>query len=119
MTPPIGIALSTLLFKNRFTKSEQQTTVTNFIMGMSFITEGAIPFAASDPLRIIPPCVVGSAVAGALSMAFGCGSRAPHGGLFVIGIIENAPMFLVALVIGAVITMAGIILLKKPLNTEK
>ena len=103
MTPPIGIALSTLLFKNRFTKSEQQTTVTNFIMGMSFITEGAIPFAASDPLRIIPPCVVGSAVAGALSMAFGCGSRAPHGGLFVIGIIENAPMFLVALVIGAVI----------------
>ena len=119
MTPPIGIALSTLLFKNRFTKSEQQTTVTNFIMGMSFITEGAIPFAASDPLRIIPPCVVGSAVAGALSMAFGCGSRAPHGGLFVIGIIENAPMFLVALVIGAVITMAGIVLLKKPLNTEK
>ena len=113
MTPPIGIALSTLLFKNRFTKSEQQTTVTNFIMGMSFITEGAIPFAASDPLRIIPPCVVGSAVAGALSMAFGCGSRAPHGGLFVIGIIENAPMFLVALVIGAVITMAGIVLLKK------
>ena len=119
MTPPIRIALSTLLFKNRFTKSEQQTTVTNFIMGMSFITEGAIPFAASDPLRIIPPCVVGSAVAGALSMAFGCGSRAPHGGLFVIGIIENAPMFLVALVIGAVITMAGIVLLKKPLNTEK
>ena len=119
MTPPIGIALSTLFFKNRFTKSEQQTTVTNFIMGMSFITEGAIPFAASDPLRIIPPCVVGSAVAGALSMAFGCGSRAPHGGLFVIGIIENAPMFLVALVIGAVITMAGIVLLKKPLNTEK
>ena len=119
MTPPIGIALSTLFFKNRFTKSEQQTTVTNFIMGMSFITEGAIPFAASDPLRIIPPCVVGSAVAGALSMAFGCGSRAPHGGLFVIGIIENAPMFLVALVIGAVITMAGIVFLKKPLNTEK
>ena len=119
MTPPIGIALATLFFKNRFTKSEQQTTVTNFIMGMSFITEGAIPFAASDPLRIIPPCVVGSAVAGALSMAFGCGSRAPHGGLFVIGIIENAPMFLVALVIGAVITMVGIVLLKKPLNAEK
>lgn len=119
MTPPIGIALATLFFKNRFTKSEQQTTITNFIMGMSFITEGAIPFAASDPLRIIPPCVVGSAVAGALSMAFGCGSRAPHGGLFVIGIIENAPMFLVALVIGAVITMAGIVILKRPLNVEK
>lgn len=119
MTPPIGIALATLFFKNRFTKSEQQTTITNFIMGMSFITEGAIPFAASDPLRIIPPCVVGSAVAGALSMAFGCGSRAPHGGLFVIGIIENAPMFLVALVVGAVITMAGIVILKRPLKEEK
>ena len=119
MTPPIGIALATLFFKNRFTKSEQQTTITNFIMGASFITEGAIPFAASDPLRIIPPCVVGSAVAGAISMAFGCGSRAPHGGLFVIGIIENAPMFLLALAIGAVITMAGIVLLKRPLKTEK
>ena len=119
MTPPIGIALATLFFKNRFTKSEQQTTITNFIMGASFITEGAIPFAASDPLRIIPPCVVGSAVAGAISMAFGCGSRAPHGGLFVIGIVENAPMFLLALAIGAVITMAGIVLLKRPLKTEK
>lgn len=116
MTPPIGIALATLFFKNRFTKSEKQTTVTNFIMGLSFITEGAIPFAASDPLRIIPPCVVGSAVAGALSMAFGCGSRAPHGGIFVIGIIDNAPMFLAALVIGAVVTMAGITVLKKPLK---
>lgn len=116
MTPPIGIALATLFFKNRFTKSEKQTTVTNFIMGLSFITEGAIPFAASDPLRIIPPCVAGSAVAGALSMAFGCGSRAPHGGIFVIGIIDNAPMFLAALVIGAVVTMAGIAVLKKPLK---
>lgn len=119
MTPPIGIALATLFFKNRFTKSEKQTTVTNFIMGLSFITEGAIPFAASDPLRIIPPCVAGSAVAGALSMAFGCGSRAPHGGIFVIGIIDNAPMFLVALVIGAIVTMAGIVILKKPLGVEK
>ena len=119
MTPPIGIALATTFFKNRFTKSEKQTTVTNYIMGLSFITEGAIPFAASDPLRIIPPCVVGSAVAGALSMAFGCGSRAPHGGIFVIGIVENAPMFLLALAIGAVVTMAGIILLKKPLPVEK
>lgn len=118
MTPPIGIALATTFFKNRFTKSERQTTVTNYIMGLSFITEGAIPFAASDPLRIIPPCVVGSAVAGALSMAFGCGSRAPHGGLFVIGIIENAPMFLVALVAGAVVTMIGIVLLKRPLKEE-
>lgn len=119
MTPPIGIALATLLFKNRFTKSEKQTTVTNFIMGLSFITEGAIPFAASDPLRIIPPCVIGSAVAGSLSMAFGCGSRAPHGGIFVAGIIDHAPMFLVALAIGSVVTMAGIVLLKKPLPADK
>lgn len=118
MTPPIGIALATTFFKSRFTKSEQQTSITNYIMGLSFITEGAIPFAASDPLRIIPPCVVGSAVAGALSMAFGCGSRAPHGGIFVVGIMEHAPMFLMALVIGSIITMAGIVLLKKPLTDQ-
>lgn len=115
MTPPIGIALATTFFKSRFTKSEKQTTVTNYIMGLSFITEGAIPFAASDPLRIIPPCVVGSAVAGAMSMAFGCGSRAPHGGIFVVGIIDHAPMFLAALAVGSVVTMLGIALLKKPL----
>ena len=119
MVPPIAIALATTFFKNRFTKSEQQTTITNYIMGLSFITEGAIPFAASDPLRIIPPCVVGSAVAGALSMMFGCGSRAPHGGIFVIGIIDNPLMFLVALVVGAVVAMAGIVLLKKPLKAEQ
>lgn len=119
MTPPIGIALATTFFRNRFTKSEKQTTVTNYIMGLSFITEGAIPFAASDPLRIIPPCVVGSAVAGALSMAFGCGSRAPHGGIFVVGIIDHAPMFILALIIGSVVTMLGIILLKKPLPKEQ
>ena len=113
MVPPIAIALGTTFFKNCFTESERQTTVTNYIMGMSFITEGAIPFAASDPLRIIPPCIIGSAAAGALSMAFGCGSRAPHGGIFVVGIMENAPMFLVAVLIGAVVGMAGIVLLKK------
>ena len=113
MVPPIAIALGTTFFKNCFTESERQTTVTNYIMGLSFITEGAIPFAASDPLRIIPPCIIGSAAAGALSMAFGCGSRAPHGGIFVVGIMENAPMFLVAVLIGAVVGMAGIVLLKK------
>ena len=118
MVPPIAIALATTFFKNRFTKSEQQTSITNYIMGLSFITEGAIPFAASDPLRIIPPCVVGSAIAGALSMMFGCGSRAPHGGIFVIGIIDNPLMFLIALVVGAVVAMAGIVLLKKPLKAE-
>lgn len=119
MVPPIGIALATTFAKNRFTESEKQTTVTNYIMGLSFITEGAIPFAASDPLRIIPPSTVGAAVAGAVSMAFGCGVRAPHGGIFVVGIIDNAPMFLAALIIGAVVTMFGIILLKKPISIEK
>lgn len=119
MVPPIAIALATLFFKNRFTKSEQQTTVTNFIMGLSFITEGAIPFAAADPLRIIPPCIAGSAAAGALSMAFACGSRAPHGGIFVIGIIDNPLMFFVSLLVGAFVAMAGIALLKKPLSVEE
>lgn len=118
MVPPIGIALATLFFKNRFTKSEQQTVATNFIMGLSFITEGAIPFAASDPLRIIPPCIAGSAVAGALSMLFGCGSRAPHGGIFVIGIIDNPLLFLAAVVAGSVVAMLGIVLLKKPLAAK-
>ena len=117
MVPPI--ALATTFFKNRFTKSEKQTTLTNYIMGLSFITEGAIPFAASDPLRIIPPCIIGSAVSGAMSMAFGCGSRAPHGGIFVIGIIDHAPMFLVALLAGSIIAMLGIVLLKKPLPADK
>lgn len=119
MVPPIGIALATTFFRNRFTKNEQQTSVTNYIMGLSFITEGAIPFAASDPLRIIPPSIVGSAAAGALSMLFGCASRAPHGGIFVIGIIENAPMFLVSVAAGAVVAMLGIVFLKKPLKVEK
>lgn len=118
MVPPIGIALATLFFKNRFTKSEQQTVATNFIMGLSFITEGAIPFAASDPLRIIPPCIAGSAVAGALSMLFGCGSRAPHGGVFVIGIIDNPLLFLAAVAAGSVVAMLGIVLLKKPLAAK-
>lgn len=119
MVPPIGIALATTFFKNRFTKNEQQTTVTNYIMGLSFITEGAIPFAAADPLRIIPPSIVGAAVAGALSMVFECGSRAPHGGIFVIGIMDHAPMFLAAVLAGAVVSMLGIVLLKKPIKVEK
>lgn len=118
------IRLSESLLRLHFSKadlqkSEQQTTLTNYIMGLSFITEGAIPFAASDPFRIIPPCVVGSAAAGALLMAFGCGARAPHGGIFVIGIIENAPMFLAALAVGSVLAMLGIVLLKRPITSEK
>lgn len=89
MVPPIAIALATLFFKNKFTAEQRKTGPTNFIMGLSFITEGAITFAASDPLRVIPACVVGSAVAGALSMAFGCTLMAPHGGIFVVPTIGN------------------------------
>lgn len=89
MVPPIAIALATLFFKNKFTAEQRKAGPTNFIMGLSFITEGAIPFAASDPLRVIPACVVGSAVAGALSMAFGCTLMAPYGEIFVVPAIRN------------------------------
>ncbi len=103
MVPPIAIALCTLLFKKKFTKQERSSCVTNFIMGFSFITEGAIPFAASDPLHVIPACAIGSAVAGALSMLFNCTVPAPHGGLFVFGVVTNWPMYFVALAIGALV----------------
>ena len=116
MVPPLAIAFATFFFKNRFTKKEQQTTLTNVIMGLSFITEGAIPFAASDPLHILPACVAGSAVAGALSMFFNCTLMAPHGGIFVIGVISNPLGYLFALAIGSVVGMFGLALLKKPLK---
>ena len=116
MVPPLAIALATFFFKNRFTKKEQQTTLTNVIMGLSFITEGAIPFAASDPLHILPACVAGSAVAGALSMFFNCTLIAPHGGIFVIGVISNPLGYLFALAVGSVVGMFGLALLKKPLK---
>lgn len=83
MTPPCAIALATLLFKNKFTKEERDAGPTNFIMGLAFITEGAIPFAASDPLHVLPACVIGSGIAGSLSMLFNCTLMAPHGGIFV------------------------------------
>ena len=111
MVPPLAIALATFFFKNRFTKKEQQTTLTNVIMGLSFITEGAIPFAASDPLHILPACV-----AGALSMFFNCTLIAPHGGIFVIGVISNPLGYLFALAVGSVVGMFGLALLKKPLK---
>lgn len=103
MVPPCAIALATLLFKNKFTKEERESGPVNFIMGLAFITEGAIPFAASDPLHVLPSCMVGSAVAGALSMAFGCTLMAPHGGIFVVPVVGNALMYLVALVVGTVV----------------
>ncbi|MGL6098582.1 MAG: PTS fructose transporter subunit IIC, partial [Fusobacteriaceae bacterium] len=104
MTPPLGIALATTFFKNKFTKDEREAGLTNYIMGASFITEGAIPFAAADPMRIIPSCVVGSAIAGGLAMAFNCQLPAPHGGLFVLPIITNPLMYLLSAVIGSLIT---------------
>lgn len=116
MVPPLAIALATILFKNKFTAEERKAGPTNFIMGLSFITEGAIPFAASDPLHVLPACVVGSAVAGGLSMAFGCTLMAPHGGIFVVPIIGNPLMYLVALVIGSFIACGLLGLLKKKVS---
>lgn len=113
MTPPCAIALATLLFKDKFTKEERNAGPTNFIMGLAFITEGAIPFAASDPLRVLPSCIIGSAVAGAISMAFNCTLMAPHGGIFVFPVVGNAVMYLVALVVGTVISVVLLGLLKK------
>ncbi len=116
MVPPLAIALATIFFKNKFTAEERKAGPTNFIMGLSFITEGAIPFAASDPLHVLPACAVGSAVAGGLSMAFGCTLTAPHGGIFVVPTIGNPLMYLVALVIGAFIACGLLGLLKKKVS---
>ena len=116
MVPPIAIALATIFFKNKFTAEERKAGPTNFIMGLSFITEGAIPFAASDPLHVLPACAVGSAVAGGLSMAFGCTLMAPHGGIFVVPTIGNPLMYLVALVIGSFIACGLLGLLKKKVS---
>lgn len=116
MVPPLAIALATIFFKNKFTAEERKAGPTNFIMGLSFITEGAIPFAASDPLHVLPACAVGSAVAGGLSMAFGCTLMAPHGGIFVVPSIGNPLMYLVALVIGAFIACGLLGLLKKKVS---
>ena len=113
MVPPCAIALASLLFKDKFTKTERESAPTNFIMGLAFITEGAIPFAASDPLHVIPACVIGSGLAGALSMAFNCTLMAPHGGIFVFPVVGNAIMYLVALVAGTVISAVLLGVLKK------
>ena len=117
MTPPCAIALATLLFKNKFTKEERDAGPTNFIMGLAFITEGAIPFAASDPLHVLPSCIIGSALAGALSMAFHCTLMAPHGGIFVFPVVGNAVMYLVALVAGTVVSALLLGVLKKKITT--
>ena len=116
MVPPLAIALATTFFKNRFTESQRKAGITNYVMGLSFITEGAIPFAASDPVRVIPSMVVGSALAGALTMFFDCTLRAPHGGIFVVPTIGNPLMYLVSILIGAVVGAVILSLLKKPIK---
>lgn len=108
MVPPLAIAVACRLFPKKFTEQERSSSLTNFVMGLSFITEGAIPFAAEDPSRVIPACCIGAAVAGALSMVFGCTIPAPHGGIFVFGVVHNWPMYLVSLVVG---TGVGAVLL--------
>lgn len=113
MVPPCAIALATLLFKNKFTKEERESGPMNFIMGLAFITEGAIPYAAADPLHVLPSCIIGSGLAGALSMAFGCTLMAPHGGIFVVPVMGNAVMYLLALVIGTVVSAVLLGVLKK------
>lgn len=113
MVPPVAIALCTTFFKKKFTEKERQSGIVNYIMGLSFITEGAIPFAAQDPLRVIPSCIIGSALAGGLSMAFGCTLRAPHGGIFVLPTIGNPFMYLAAVVAGAAVGCLILGFLKK------
>ena len=113
MTPPCAIALATILFKDKFTKEERESGPTNFIMGLAFISEGAIPYAAADPLHVLPSCIAGSAVAGGISMFFGCTLMAPHGGIFVFPVVGNALMYLVALVVGTAVSTVLLGLLKK------
>lgn len=120
MVPPLGLALATTFFKRKFTKAEREAGKTNYIMGASFITEGAIPFAAADPGRVIPSIIVGAAVAGALTMMFGIGLPAPHGGLFVIGVVKGNPfLYLLAILIGAIITAVLVGILKKPVQEQE
>lgn len=121
MTPPLGIALAAYLFKNRFTEDERESASATAVLGISFITEGAIPYAARDPFAVIPSIMVGSAVAGALSMAFGCQLHVPHGGIFVLPIpnaVDNLLMYIVALLVGTAVTTGMLYFLKKPVPAE-
>ena len=113
MVPPCAIALATILFKNKFTKEERDAGPTNFIMGLAFITEGAIPYAAADPLHVIPACIIGSGAAGAVSMFFKCTLMAPHGGIFVFPVVGNAIYYVIALVAGTIISTICLGLFKK------
>jgi PTS system fructose-specific IIC component len=119
MSPPLGMALATVLRKKLFTHIEQENGKAAWVLGASFITEGAIPFAAGDPLRVIPSLMAGSAVTGALSMAFGATSRAPHGGIFVVPLIGNPFLYLIAIVLGTVVTAVCVITLKSLRRTPE
>lgn len=116
MVPSLAIALATMFFKNKFTEEERKAGPTNIVMGLSFISEGAIPFAASDPLRVLPSCIIGSAVAGALSMAFGCTLMAPHGGIFVFLTVGHPLLYLISLAVGSVVGCVILGLLKKDVS---
>ena len=119
MIPPLAIALCTTFFKNRFTEKERQSGMVNYLLGLSFISEGAIPFAASDPLRVIPACIIGSATAGGLSMLFGCTLRAPHGGIFVLPTMGNPLAYALSITIGAFVGCFVLALLKRPKMSEE
>jgi len=122
MTPPLGISIATFVGRNRFTQAEREAGKAAGVLGLSFITEGAIPFAAKDPLRVIPAMVAGSAVAGAISMYFGCGLRAPHGGVFVLAIpnaVSNLGWYAVAIVAGTIVTTVALLIIKRPLAEAK
>jgi fructose PTS system EIIBC or EIIC component len=122
MTPPLALGLATFLFKNRFTHDEQEAGKSVWVLGLAFITEGAIPYAAEDPFRVIPSCILGSAVAGGLSMLFGCQLRVPHGGIFVLpipNVVTNLPMYLLAIVIGTLVTTGALFVLKRPIAVEE
>lgn len=116
MVPPLAIALATLIFPKKFTENERKSGPTNIIMGLSFITEGAIPFAAADPIRVIPACIIGSGLAGGLSMFFECTLRAPHGGIFVVPTIGNPLMYLVSIIIGAVVSSIILGIIKRKIQ---
>ena len=117
MIPPLGLALACLLFPTRFTKAERRTVPQNLVMGASFVTEGALPFALRDPLRVVPSCMAGSALAGFLTVLFGCGCPAPHGGLFLLAVIGNPLGFLAALAAGSLLTTLLVGMLKKPVKS--
>ena len=122
MTPPLGLALATVLFKNRFTNDEREAGKAAWVLGASFITEGAIPFAAEDPLRVIPSTMTGSAVTGVLVAIFGCQLRVPHGGIWVVfipGVVSNLPLYLLAILVGTLVTAGALFVLKRPIAVEE